>query len=77
MFVGIIQRVYFEYELQGSETMERIVESLQEDWLAVCHLYQAVSDFAHIYTGTGSVACYLSHNCLYFIAELYFDMLYL
>ncbi|KAI0224051.1 Mediator of RNA polymerase II transcription subunit 14 [Lamellibrachia satsuma] len=47
---GVIQRVYFEYELQGSETMERIVESLQEDWLAVCHLYQAVSDFAHIYT---------------------------
>ena len=43
--------MYFEYELQGAESMERIVDGLQEDWLAVCHLYQAVSDFAHVYKG--------------------------
>ena len=30
MLVGVIQCVYFGYELQGSETMERIIESLQE-----------------------------------------------
>ena len=64
VFAGVIQRVYFEYELQGSETMEKIVESLQEDWLAVCHLYQVVSDFAHIYAGK-------SHLCLTVVSLLH------
>ena len=55
---GPVNRVYFVYEMAGTEAIGKTLQEFMEDWSSLGHLYAAVMDFAIVQKGSGAVLFY-------------------
>lgn len=55
--------VYFQYEMNSSESISEMVDSLLQDWSQIVHLYCLIEDMAE-YLKSGNFACIYTYIIL-------------